>query len=74
MLGSGGVSSDKDWTITGCIYAPASDFDFKKEAYITGSLIGKSFSFKKSFELHYDESLQNNGPASGFAVTAWQEM
>jgi len=74
LSASSSFSSDKGWTFTGCIYAPGCDFDFKKEAYWSGALVGKSFSFKKSLEFHYDESLLNNGPVSGCTVVSWQEL
>ncbi len=57
----------------GTIYAPESDVSTSGNSSIFGAIVGNTVKLSGTGELHYDESLADNGPSQGFTIVYWQE-
>ncbi len=57
----------------GIIYAPESTVSASGNASYFGAIIGDTVNFSGNGGFHYDETLSDNGPSSGFSIAYWQE-
>lgn len=57
----------------GTIYAPESTLYMAGNAACYGALVGDDVTLAGNIQFHYDESLADNGPFSGYDIAYWQE-
>ena len=65
-------------TFAGVIYAPDAKLHMggggnNTQDFVGAAVVG-SVKMNGHFKFHYDESLSKSGPASGFVISAWNEM
>src|SRR5205085_31173 len=62
----------------GTVYAPEADFALNGGGQNTtdfqGALTVRSISMNGHFNIHYDQNLRRNAPASGYTVNSWREL
>jgi hypothetical protein len=65
-------------TFLGCFYAPEAALTMNGSGNnlmdYEGSCVVQSITLNGRFNLHFDENLRRNGPASGFTLASWTEL